>query len=196
MKKRKYTKGEYEYPKYQTGRVIITTIISFLLFGSIFVIGYFWTKTTSNVLTIVAVLGMLPSSKSLVSVIMYLRIPDFNKEIYESISGKCNDIDVLYSLYLTSYNDNFPINCMTVRSNTIIGYTEFSDKQSGKKAVCKVNECEEHIKTILKQNGLKNMTVKIFTDLTKFENRVEQLKLTDANNNENEVVNLLCDISL
>ncbi len=196
MKKIKYTKGEFEYPIYQTKVVIIRTIIYFLLSLSIFIMGYYSTKTTANLLTIVAVFGFLPSSKSLVSVIMYLRIPKFSKEIYNSICKKNIDICMLYSLYLTSYKENFPINCFVVRGNNIIGYTEFSNTKTSGKLLCKVPECEEHIKAILKQNGIKNMTVKIFTDLNKFENRIDQLQQNETTDKENEVINLLCDISL
>ena len=72
MIKRKFTKGEYEYPAYQTKVVIIRTICYFLLALAVFLLGYFSTKTKENLLTVVAVCGLLPACKSLVSVIMYL----------------------------------------------------------------------------------------------------------------------------
>ncbi len=188
MIKRKFTKGEYEYPTYQTKVVIIRTICYFLLALAVFLLGYFSTKTKENLLTVVAVCGLLPACKSLVSVIMYLRIPKFAENIYQTLTSKVGTVSVLYSIYLTSYKLNFPINCFGVRGNNLIGYTEFPS--------CDTAACEEHIKMLLLQNGLKNITVKIFKEQKKFEDRLQQLQNLEVNHKENEILTLLCDISL
>ncbi len=188
MKMQKQTKGEFGYPAYQTKLVILRTILYFLLAMAVFLLGYFSTKTKENLLTVVAVCGLLPACKSLVSVIMYLRIPKFNDETYQTLSRKAGNVTVLYSLYLTSYKNNFPINCFGIRGNCLIGYTEF--------ATCDAAACEEHIKDLLKQNSFKNVTVKIFKEQRKFEERLIQLGNTEPGSKETDIAALLCDISL
>lgn len=188
MNIQRHKKGDFGYPPYERTRVIIRTITYFLISIAVFLLGYFSTGKKENLLTIVAVLGMLPSSKSLVAVVMYLKIPQFSEQAYQEISKKTGDIPAIYSMYLTSYKLNFPINCFVIRGNNLIGYTEFQ--------VCDTAACEEHIKGILKQNSIKNMTVKIFHDKTRFLERLEQLHALEGGKKELEVLTILCDISL
>ena len=70
---KKVNKGEFEYLAYMKKKQVIITIILFLVSISLYVAGYIATKTNANLLTIVAVLGLLPASKSFVEMIMYLR---------------------------------------------------------------------------------------------------------------------------
>jgi hypothetical protein len=188
MKIQKLSKGEFGYPVYERKVVIIRTAIYFIMSIAVFLLGYFSTGSKENLLTIVAVLGLLPSSKSLVSVIMYVRIPKFNEEIYREIEEHRGDVDVIYSMYLTSYKLNFPINAFAVRGNNLIGYTEFEK--------CNISACEEHIRDIFKQNGIKNITIKIFSDQKRFIERIDQLQELEAGKRESEILELLGDISL
>lgn len=189
MKKaQRQKKGDFGYPPYERKRVIIRTAIYFLISMSVFLLGYFSTGKPDNLLTIVAVLGMLPSSKSLVSVVMYFRIPKFNELVYQEISKQEKAVPVIHSMYLTSYKLNFPINCFAVRGNNLIGYTEFAN--------CNVSACEKHIQEILKQNSLQNITVKIFHEKARFIDRLAQLQVLEPGKKEAEILTLLCDISL
>ena len=77
MKMQKQQKGEYGYPPYEA---------YFLISIAVFLLGYFSTGKKENLLTIVAVLGLLPSSKSLVSVVMYFKIPKFSEKVYQEVS--------------------------------------------------------------------------------------------------------------
>lgn len=185
---KKCNKGEFGYPPYERKIVIIRTAVYFLISLAVFFLGYLSTGQKENLLTIVAVLGLLPSSKSLVSVIMYIKIPKFSEQVYREIAAKAGDVPVLYSMYLTSYKLNFPVNCFAMRGGSLIGYTEFKN--------CDVSACEEHIQGIFKQNGIKNMTIKIFTEQPRFMDRLNQLQELEPGKRETEVLTLLCDISL
>ena len=188
MKIQKLSKGEFGYPVYERNVVILRTIIYFTMSITVFLLGYFSTGQKENLLTIVAVLGLLPSSKSLVSVVMYMRIPKYSEAIYKEILSCIDDLPAIYSMYLTSYKMNFPVNCFVVRGNNIIGYSEFKP--------CNKCACEDHIKDILRQNGFKNITVKVFGEQKRFMDRLDQLKGLEAGKNESELLTLLCDISL
>ncbi|MDE7415304.1 MAG: hypothetical protein K2N44_03165 [Lachnospiraceae bacterium] len=181
-------KGDFAFPSYERKRVIIRTAAYFLISAAVFLLGYFSTGKKENLLTIVAVLGMLPSSKSLVSVVMYFKIPKFSETVYQEIARQEGDVPVIYSLYLTSYRSNFPMNCFAVRGNNLIGYTEFPS--------CDASACEAHIQGILKQNSIKNITIKIFHEKARFIERLNQLQALEAGKKESEILTLLCDISL
>ena len=62
-------KGTPGYLDYKKKVEIIRTVIYFLLVAAIFTLGYVQTKTRSNLLTVVAILGCLPAAKALVGVI-------------------------------------------------------------------------------------------------------------------------------
>lgn len=188
MKRQKPNKGEYNYPTYERKRVILWTVLYFGISIAVFALGWISTGTKENLLTIVAVLGLLPSSKSLVSVIMYLRIPTFSQPLYEELSQHIKTVKAIYSMYLTSYKKNFAINCFAVRGANLIGFTEFD--------TCDTDACEKHIKDMLSQNALKGITVKIFRERQKFMDRTAQLEALEANGREDEILTLLCDISL
>lgn len=181
-------KGEFGYPSYERKRVVIRTAAYFLMSAAVFLLGYFSTGKKENLLTIVAVLGMLPASKSLVSVVMYFKIPKFSGTVYRELSEHEGGVPVIYSMYLTSYRSNFPVSCFAVRGSNLIGYTEFPD--------CDASACEEHIQGILKQNSIKNMTVKIFHEKARYIERLTQLQALEHGKKELEVLTLLCDISL
>ncbi len=181
-------KGEFDYPPYERKRVMIRTAAYFLISAAVFLLGYLSTGKKENLLTIVAVLGLLPSSKSLVSVVMYFKIPKFSQTACQEIAEHAGDVAVVYSMYLTSYRINFPVNCFAVRGNNLIGYTEFAN--------CDAAACEEHIQAILKQNSIKSVTIKIFHEKARFVERLVQLQALEHGRKETEILTLLCDISL
>ena len=81
----KSIKGQYGYIKKQRNRVIIWTVILFVIAFSLFIAGYVMTKTKKNLLTIVAVLGLLPASKSLVNAIMFWRAKGCSEAFYHKV---------------------------------------------------------------------------------------------------------------
>ncbi|MBE5875309.1 MAG: hypothetical protein E7290_00320 [Lachnospiraceae bacterium] len=186
--KNKPVKGDYGYMQRQTKLEIIKTVVFFGLSFGLMLMGYLSTGTKTNLLTVVAVLGLLPASKSLVSMIMYLKVPKYKEEVWQSVEEKKGEVKVLYNLYLTSYKKNFAINAFAIRGNNVIGYTEFEK--------CDVEACQTHIQDLAKMNSLSNLTIKIFKEQKKFEERLVQLKELESGSKETEIAQLLCDISL
>lgn len=186
----KISKGEPDYLRQQKKVVLIRTMIYFAISLGIFLIGYWSTKTNANLMSVVAVFGLLPASKSLVSFIMYLRTPQYSESVLESVKAAAGDVPAIYNMYLTSYKTNFPLNCIAVRGNNIMGYTEFD--------TCDVAACEEHIKLIATQNSFRSLNIKIFKgkELKKFEERLVQLQKAEAGKKETELLELMKDISL
>lgn len=184
-------KGTYGYLHQKRNLVLIRTIIYFAISLALFFAGILTTGTRKNLLTIVAVLGLLPASKSFVNLVMYLRAAGCSPSVRESVSAAEGSLVGMYDMYFTSYKENFAISHMVVEGKTVCGYAQ--DRS------CNTKTCEEHLTTMLKQSGYKDMTIKIFTDLNKYCERLKQLnelahERTPEKDDEIRIV--LYDISL
>lgn len=185
---KKYRKGEYGYLKYKKKKELLKTVLMFGISALVFLLGLISTKTKANYLTIVAVLGCLPASKSAVSMIMYLKIRECSQKFSEIIMTKFPSAGSFH-LYFTTYDRNFPTAHVFVKALTLIAYTE--NQNVDEKAF------EEHILTLLKRDGIKGCHVKLFKDSEKYVQRMEQMMCLE-NDKETDVriVNTLHAVSL
>ena len=188
---KKAVKGTFGYLKNKRTKIIIRTIIYFVIPLSLLVAGIITTGDKKNLLTVVAVLGCLPACKSLVSCIMYFRAKGCSMHVSETVREAEGDLVGMHDMYFTSYKLNFPVSHMVVEGKNICGYTEQSGMDTG--------ACESHLETILKQSGYKGFTIKIFTDLNKYCERLKQLNALERERTpkrDDEVRVVLYDISL
>lgn len=162
-------KGTRNYLDTQKKYEVIRTVIYFAISISLFVAGYIQTGRRANLLTIVAVLGCLPASKSAVGAVMFLRFKSCARDAAEEIEGHAQGLSCLYDMVFTSYKRNYVVSHLAVCGNTVCGYAEGGGAFGE-------NEFYKHIGDILKTDGHKNVTVKIFTNLAKYTERLEQLK--------------------
>lgn len=125
-------------------------------------------KSRVNLLSIVAVLGLLPASKSLVGTIMFFRFDSLREEAAEQIAAHCKTLCGLYDCVFTSYRKNFEVGHLAVRGKTVCGYTEQKDFAE--------KEFYRHLEEHLRLDGHKDVSVKIFTDLDKYTARLEQME--------------------
>lgn len=182
-------KGTREYLKTQKKYEILRTVIYFGISLALFIAGYVATKDRMNLLTVAAVLGCLPASKSAVGMIMYLRYNGCTSENAEEIDKHSEGLDCLFDMVFTSYDKNYQIAHITVRGNTVCGFTE--DEKFVEQAFYK------HIGDILKADNYKDVSVKIFTDLKKYTERLEQMKDLDAEENHSAgIIKTLKSVSL
>lgn len=177
-------RGTKDYMKTQTKYEIARTVLYFAISITLFVAGYITTKSRLNLLTVVAVLGCLPACKSLVDMIMFLRAKGCGKENATEIEAHSEGLTCLYDMFFTAYDKNYSVAHITVKGNTICGFTE--DDKFDEQAFYK------HIDGILKTDHFKNTSVKIFKDIKKYTERLEQLKTveTDESNTEGIVQTL------
>lgn len=183
-------KGEYGYISYQKKWSVIRTVLFFAISLGIFAAGYLTTGTKKNLLTIVAVLGCLPASKSAVNAIMFCMAKGCSTKVYDIVSALNNKYSCLYDLYMTTYKKNYAISQLVIAEKTIVALTE------DKEAV--LNDIENHIQEHLKQDGVKDMVVKLYTDCDKYCERIKQLNELDFKplKNESQILSMLIDISL
>ena len=168
---RKHPKGSYEHAKYKRTVDIIITIFLFLLSLGLFVIGYVATGSKKNLLTIVAVLGLLPACKMVVDVIMCFRVKPVEESVREGIDASIGKLYGLYHMYFTSYDKNFPIDHLVITSNSVIGLS-INPKFDEKMFIT-------HLKDYMRKDGIKDITIKIFDDYNKYLNRLSEINNLD-----------------
>lgn len=168
MKTVKIPKGEKGYLKYQRKNTILRTIILFSLSLAVFLTGLISTGQKENLLTIVAVLGCLPASRSAVNMIMVLRFKGVNDADFFRIKPHVGTCASLCDMVFTSYEKNYEIHHMAFKGNSLIGFTANPD--------CDAQKCEKHLHGLCMQNNLGDVDIKIFKDLPRYINRLDQLQ--------------------
>lgn len=182
-------KGTRDYLKVQGRYELARTILYFAISLSLFVAGIVATGSRMNLLTIVAVLGCLPACKSAIDTFMFLRYKGCSAEHADAIERHMEGLSGLYDRIFTSYDCNYQVAHIAVKGNTLCGYTQDSkfDEQ----------RFHEHIINLLRKDGFKDVSVKIFRDLDKYTARLEQLKELDAEErNTAGILNTLNSVSL
>lgn len=167
-------KGTKNYINTQKKYVIVRTVLLFALSIALYIIGYVTTKSNKNLLTIVAVVGCLPASKSAVEMIMFLRFKSSPKELMETIDVHIGTLPCVYDMVFTTYDKNFYVDHIAVKGNTVCGFSSSAKTDA--------ELCEKHLMSTLKLDGHKNVSVKIFKDLKKYTERLEQMQLLETEN--------------
>lgn len=184
-------KGNFGYLTAKRRQVLVRTILYFGISLALFIAGYVTTGTRKNLLTVVAVLGCLPACKSMVQLIMLIRARGCSEEAHRILAPLEGRLIGMYDLYFTSYQKNFAISHMVVDGKVILGYAQ--------KGVCDLKACQEHLQTMLKQGGMKDMTLKLTDDIDKYVQQLNNLNCmerTGSAQKEDEVRVLLYEISL
>ncbi|MBQ2803875.1 MAG: hypothetical protein IJF07_08260, partial [Lachnospiraceae bacterium] len=153
-------KGTPDYLNTQKRYEILRTIIYFAISISLFVAGWIHTGSRENLLTIVAILGCLPACKSVVDMIMFLRYQSCSTDAATQIEAHIGSLKGLFDMVFTSYDKTYQIAHITVRGNTICGYTEDADFEE--------QAFYKHIDTLLKKDSFKDTSIKVFSDLKKY----------------------------
>ena len=182
-------KGTKNYLNTQRYYEMARTFFLFGLSGALFGLGIHSTGTRLNLLTIVAVLGCLPASKSLVSLIMFCRYSSPKKDLMEDIDQHAGQLSRLYDLVFTGRERNFFVCHLAVKGNTVCGYT--TEKGFDEQAF------EKHILALLRADSLTNVSIKIFDDLPKYLTRLDQMQeLSCDEKNTNAILDTLKSVSL
>lgn len=186
---KKNTKGSYGYLSAKKKSTTIITISMFAVSIALYIAGYITTKTNANLLTVVAILGCLPASKSAVNMIMFLKAKECSEKDHEAIESVIGSLNGYYDLYFTGYSKNFPTDHLVVTKNSILAYS--SDKKITEK------EFYEHMKDLLNKERIQDITIKLFTDRKKYTNRLQELNLSEADTAaRQDIVSMLFHVSL
>lgn len=161
-------KGTKKYLDSQKKYEIIRTIVYFAISLSLFTAGFVTTGTRNNLLTIVAVLGCLPASKSLVEAIMYCKYHSLSDSDCNLIEPCTGELSCLYDLVFTTRENTYPVPHLAVVGNTVAGYLPDPKLSPA--------DCAKHLETCLKTDQYTGVTIKLYQDIQKYTQRLEQLR--------------------
>lgn len=134
---------------------------------AVFILGLVVTKTTKNIMSIVAILGALPISKEMVGVIMSFKRKPMDETAYMQISEKAGNLEQIYELLFTAYEAAYAVDAAVIEGRDVICYT--TDEK------CDVVALQKHLAKMLNANDFKE-NVKVYKDLNKFLDRVADLE--------------------
>lgn len=190
----KIIKGDAGYIRSRKKRVILKTILEFGIVIALLVLGIVETGDRMNLLTLVAVLGCLPASKSLVEVIMILPHHSISAEMAAEIDVKTECLTKAYDMVFTSEKKIMPVESIVISDNTICGYASSPKVDTTFVA--------SHIKQYLSANQYTKVSVKIFDNYTAFVTRAEGMnniaavEKNDTKKKEEGIRRVILNISL
>jgi|GEM_PF-645986 len=176
----KIKKGESGYIEYMKKRTLIKTIILFLISLLIFAAGYLYAGKKENIITVVAILGILPASRSLVNFIMFMRFKEMSETVAKScaqiVRGSNKNADILDCIEAFTFYDSIltmekggshKAEALCCINKNLIGYVA-EDKYD-------IPKMEKHLRDMLKKNSLSMIGVKLFNSEDKFLTRYKDL---------------------
>ena len=183
-------KGAYGYLENRKIYTALRTVLFFLLCVGIYLAGYLTTGTNRNLLTVVAILGCLPACKSAVNFIIFIKAKGCSNTLWDKVHDYDEVFESMYDMYFTSYQKNYPISHLVLKGNILCGITEDSR--------CSCKDAESHLEQMLTQEGIKNVTINIFSDGEKYIDRLSRLKdlEVDISKNKEDILHLLYAVSL
>lgn len=182
-----HVKNSYKYLDTQKKYELLRTALYFGISIALLIAGYAATKSKTNLLTVVAVLGCLPASKSLVSCVMFFKHHSTGEAVYNAVSKWDEAVCGLYDLVFTSekrtftaFHGGYHSKCLVLLAGT---HT-------------KPQELENHMNEYLHKAGLSNVNVKAYTDLDKYAERLAQMVSLEPDRLSGDVIQLLKEITL
>lgn len=186
MDKKKLQKGMYGFLNERKIREVIKTVALFGISLAIYFTGLIQTGSNENLLTILAVVGMLPASKAAVSMIMVLRYKSVNAALPEHI-GPVTTGMVFYDLMFVLNEKVVKTDCIYLHESSIVVYTENSKMED--------KEISHHLKVFFSNHGKGNVSVKVCKTekafLEQLKSRMSSLSEEDIRKQDEELQELL-----
>ena len=177
-------RGDKGYIRFQRKRTVIITVLMYALSIGIYFLGYFTLHTNKSLWTVIAVLSLLPASKSAVRMIMLLRAHPTDPSLYDEVEKQCPDLFVLYDLIFTTYEKTYVAQALTYGSGNIC-ILSLGGKKGDPKAA---GELEAYIQSTLKDSW-PSLSVKVYRDKDAFLKRaagINALRKTHGVSEEEE----------
>lgn len=189
---KKIKKGRYGYIDYNRKSSVIKSAAMFALGFSILISGWLYNGTRENVITVIAILAMLPASKWLVNAIMFLRFHTRSSEFYErsqEVLSHNTNLPEQETKYFTFYDSiitldkggSYPFNMFACFDGCLIGFTD--DPKTD------LNLVTKHIKTMLKNNDILKVSVKLYGNEQEYLARLNELasRYTNTDSMEKDI---------
>ncbi|MDO4188746.1 MAG: hypothetical protein Q4D29_07120 [Lachnospiraceae bacterium] len=177
MKFLKNNKGSYLYINKKRIVETIKTVVLFSFAVGLYLIGYITLKTNKSLWTIFAVLSVLPAAKSAVSMIMFFRFSSISDDEYSLIESCRGKVLTNYEYVFTTSEKSYYVKAVSCIDSTVILLFN-KDKLNAS------NELKDHINMAIEREGYKGYSIKIFTDIKDYTNRLKEMndKLSEDSN--------------
>ena len=182
---KKIQKGQPGYIRSRKIKLGAGTLCGFLMMVIVYLIGYLIFNTGKNLVTVLAVLIVLPTAKIFVQ---YLLLPwgvKADPAEYEEIKSVSSPLKPYCELMITAQEKSFAIVYIVIdKDDNIIAYTT-QDK-------VETDKFEKGVTNFLNYYDF-DPKVKLFTDIKQFEKRVKQLsaKNSELNSEQEEHIELV-----
>ncbi len=153
---------------------MLITLVLYVCAIGMYLLGYFTLHTNKSIWSILAILAVLPASKSMVSLIMFLRFRSLDEKTYNEYGKAAHDAPVLYEAPFTTYEKTFFVDAVMCRNNivTVCYLKQPSGRNSHVQDLKKLND---HLVNVLANDGFKDCTVKIFDSKKEFCDRLKKI---------------------
>lgn len=159
-------KGQFGYTVSHRKKQTIKFLLYVTMTLAVFLLGLAVTKRKENLLSVVAIVGVLPCTKELIGVIMSLKRKPMPEELFLKISEKAAGLVQIYELLFTTSETAYPVEAVIIEGRDVICYT--LDPK------CDTAALQKHLARLLNANDYKE-NVKVFTDFKKFTDRIGDL---------------------
>ncbi|WP_026661604.1 hypothetical protein [Butyrivibrio proteoclasticus] len=166
-------KGDFGYIRHGRKVAIIRTAICLAITVGIFLTGLLIHHSQKSVFSIIAALGCLPTGWSAVNMIMLIKAKECSERDHQRIMEHAGGLLIHYDHIITSYDKNFYVNASTVLDKNICCYSADQNLDT--------LDCEKHIKKMVAQSGYASYSIKVFDDIDKYCDRLDQLEQLRAN---------------
>lgn len=163
----KSKKGLYGYFAAEKKRRIIITVVMFLIPLMIFMSGYLYSGSRNNLMTVVAMVGLIPASLSMVSLIMIMMRHSLPKEEFDAIDPHIGSLTFAYELYMTSEKENAMVDCIVICGNEVVGLV--TDPKTN------LRFAQSHLQKMLKADGWQGVKVLMLGDQKHFIERMDSM---------------------
>lgn len=184
-------KGTFGYIKKQTRFEIVKTALLFLMAFGIFFIGYYTLGTKKSLWSVLAVLSLLPASKSLVGLIMLLRYKSLSSDEYNHFRNVVGSIGTLYENVLTTTEKSYYLPVISYAKGSLIAFGALKSED--------IQKLSSHLSTVLNNAGHKDITIKIFNNENDFASRLVQMNDSlsdDTSKRTEDIFNTIKAVSL
>ena len=188
----KMKRGSFGYLQAAKKASLIKSCLMLATVLIIFFAAYFYFHTKKNVFSILAAVGALPTGRSIVGTVMFMRAKSASLKVKEAadqaaeLPEGCSG----YDLYLTAYERAYSVSHLTVVDGIVAGITE------DEKTDCAL--CEKHLRDMLRKDRHPGYEVHIYRDLDKYVKEIERLSGLESESlqEDREVMNMILMISL
>lgn len=163
---KKIRKGQFGYTISHRKSQFLKFLLYVAATLSVFLLGLAVTKKTENLLSVVAIVGVLPCTKELIGVIMSFKRKPMDQALYQKISEQAKGLEQIYELLFTTSETSYPVEAVVIEGRDVICYT--LDPK------CDTATLQKHLAKLLNANDYKE-NVRVFTDFKKFMDRIKDL---------------------